>query len=85
MNHGLLGEDSRMKQSELEQEALRLSPDERADLATKLLLSLEAGLDADVADDWMREARHRADEIDEGRARLVPADEVKARVRDLIG
>lgn len=74
-----------MKQSELEREALRLSPDERADLAAKLLLSLEAGLDADVADDWMHEARRRADEIDQGRASLIPADEVKARVRDLIG
>lgn len=74
-----------MKLSKLEQEALRLGPDERADLTATLLLSLEAGLESDAADHWMHEARRRADEIDQGRASLIPADEVKARVRDLIG
>ncbi|MEE4331342.1 MAG: addiction module protein [Wenzhouxiangella sp.] len=74
-----------MKHSKLEQEALRLSAEDRADLAAKLLLSLETGLEEGVADDWLREVQRRADEIDNGRVKLVPASEVRRRVRDLIG
>lgn len=74
-----------MKRSELEQEALRLSANERTELAAKLLLSLESGLEENVAEDWLREAQGRADEIDQGRVRLVPADEVRLKVRELIG
>ncbi len=74
-----------MKQTKLEKEALQLSPEDRADLAAKLLLSLETGLEEGVADHWLREARRRADEIDDGRVKLVPANEVRSKVRDLIG
>jgi hypothetical protein len=74
-----------MKHGKLEQEALRLSVEDRADLAAKLLLSLETGLEEGVADNWLREARRRAGEIDNGRLKLVPASEVRRRVRDLIG
>jgi putative addiction module component (TIGR02574 family) len=74
-----------MKQTELEQEALRLSASDRADLAAKLLLSLECGLEEDVAEHWLREAQRRADDVDQGRVKLVPADEVRSKVRNLIG
>ena len=73
------------KHGKLEQEALPLSVEDRADLAAKLLPSLETGLEEAVADDWLREAQRRADEINNGQVTLVPASEVRRRVRDLIG
>ena len=48
------------------------------------MLSLETGLEEGVADDWLREAQRRAEEIDERRVELVPANEVRSKVRDLI-
>ena len=74
-----------MKETKLEQEALQLSPEERADLAAKPSLSLETDLEEDDAGHWLREARQRADEIDDGRVKLVPANEVRSKVMELIG
>ena len=64
---------------EVEAEALKLTPEERAHLADRLLASLSE--DAEVEDDWAVEVERRVADIESGRARLVPAAEAIARAR----
>jgi len=67
--------------SELSQRARALAPEDRARLAEELLASLEGDLDSDVEAAWGVEIQRRVAEIDSGAVKLVPADEVFARVR----
>ena len=64
---------------EVEAEALKLLPEERAHLADRLLASLSD--DAEIEEDWAIEVERRAADIESGRARLVPAAEAIARAR----
>ena len=64
---------------EVEAEALKLIPEERARLADRLLASLSE--DAEVEDDWAIEVERRVADIESGHARLVPAAEAIARAR----
>ena len=69
----------------LAQEALSLSDQERAELARKLLVSLEGPPDEDVTDAWDREIATRVDRIREGTAKGRPAEEVsRARCADWV-
>jgi putative addiction module component (TIGR02574 family) len=70
-----------MKRHELEAETLNLPFEERAELVTKLLLSLEAPEDEDHLQLWMTEAQRRLDDLRQGRAQEIPATEVFARIR----
>jgi putative addiction module component (TIGR02574 family) len=72
-----------MKLDDLKQEALKLSLRDREELANALVLSLDEGAEPDPAHEglWMEEIKRRCREIDEGRAKLVPADEVFRRAR----
>jgi len=60
-------------------QALQLSPEERAQLADRLLASLFE--DREVEDAWAAEVERRIEEIESGRARLVPAADAIARAR----
>jgi hypothetical protein len=66
---------------EIRTEALKLSPASRASLARELLASLDTLSPAEVERLWIEEAIRRDDEIDQGAARLHPADEVLAKAR----
>ena len=66
---------------QIEVEALHLSEEERAKLAQKLLLSLDAPT---MEEDWLLEARRRARELDEGVVEPIPADEVRRKARALL-
>jgi putative addiction module component (TIGR02574 family) len=66
---------------ELKREALRLSPEARAQLARELLASLDAMSETEIEKLWIDEAIRRDDELDSGAARAYPADEVLARAR----
>lgn len=68
----------------IEDEALHLSEEERAKLAQKLLLSLDAPTEAEVEEDWLIEARRRAHEIDEGLVKPISAEEVRRKARALL-
>jgi len=61
----------------IEAEALNLSGEERAEVAQKLLLSLETPSEEEIAEDWLREAQRRARELDEGLVQPVSAEEVR--------
>ncbi len=66
---------------ELKAAALRLDPEERAQLATELIVSLDDLSEGEIERLWVEEAMRRDAEIDAGTARAIPADEVFAAAR----
>ncbi|MGQ0736756.1 MAG: addiction module protein [Acidobacteriota bacterium] len=66
-------------------EALRLSPDERAALAGELIQSLETEVDPDAEAAWSAEIRSRLDRVDAGRATTVPWAEARRRIHAAAG
>ncbi len=66
----------------LEAEALKLTPEERARLADRLIASLSD--DAEIEEAWAAEVERRIAEIEAGRAPVVPAAEAIARARDAL-
>jgi putative addiction module component (TIGR02574 family) len=73
-----------MNTNVLENSALGLPPSQRAELAHKLLLSLEAQNEEEIAQAWRAEALQRAAEIDTGVADTVSAETVAAAARALL-
>jgi putative addiction module component (TIGR02574 family) len=67
---------------DLEAQALQLSDEERAELIARLLTSLARTPDFDA--EWAAEVDRRIEEIEAGRATMVPVEEALARVRDSI-
>lgn len=70
---------------ELKQKAAELPDTDRAELARYLIESLDGPADADVEEAWRQEVERRIDQIDRGEVRLVPGDEVFARLRRRLG
>ena len=71
-----------MKQdiAEVLKEALKLPPEARAALAGTLLDSLEESVDRDAEAAWEAEISLRLREIDQGKVRLIPWAEARARI-----
>ena len=63
----------------LEAEALKLSPEERAELADRLIGSLFQ--DVEIEEAWAAEVERRVAEIESGRSQTIPAAESIARAR----
>ncbi len=59
--------------------ALRLSIEERAQLAAKFLLSLDEPSESEVERLWLEEAERRLNAFREGRVQGKPADDVFRR------
>lgn len=68
---------------ELARKARALPPEERVRLAEELLATVHE-VDPEVEAAWHEEIKRRIAEIDSGKAKLVPAEEVFAEVRRLI-
>jgi len=66
----------------IEAQALKLSADERARLADRLIASIFE--DHEIESAWAEEVERRIDEIESGRAALIPAAESIARARAAI-
>ncbi len=66
----------------VEAQALSLTPEERAQLADRLITSLFD--DQAIEDAWAVEVEHRISDIENGRSKLVPASEAIARARAAI-
>ena len=67
-------------------DALRLSPEVRAELAAELLASLDGPADPEVETAWAAEIERRVDAIEGGSVALEPWDEVKRRIeKDILG
>ena len=67
----------------LEQAVLHLPKQERAHLVHLLLDSLDEPTEANIQQQWLREASRRADEIDQGKVQLVTAEELEGQVQAL--
>jgi putative addiction module component (TIGR02574 family) len=65
-------------------EALSLPVQDRAELAEQLLSSLDELSEAEIAQLWLLEAARRAEEIDQGSAKRVSADEVRRQAQALL-
>ena len=63
-------------------EALQLAPEDRVQLAERLLSSVFP--DQELEDKWADEVERRINAIESGRAQLVPAAEAIARARAAI-
>jgi putative addiction module component (TIGR02574 family) len=73
-----------MNLQRIEDEALHLPKEERAQLIQRLVLSLESPSEQELRSDWLLEARRRADELDNGSVQPVPGDDVMRKARALI-
>lgn len=73
-----------MNLQRIEDEALHLPKEERAQLIQRLVLSLESPSEEELRSDWLLEARRRAGELDDGTAQAVPSDDVMRKARALI-
>ncbi len=67
------------------EDAMTLSPDERAALAHELLASLEADRDPSVDQAWAAEITGRAERFRAGESKGIPAEEVMARMVERYG
>ena len=61
----------------IEAQALSLTPEERAQLADRLITSLFD--DQDIEEAWAIEVERRIKDIESGRVKLIPASEAIAR------
>lgn len=73
-----------MDPTTVEHEALRLPPEARAQLAQKLLLSLDTLSEEEFEQAWLHEADRRARALDRGEAQPIPAEEVRQKARALL-
>ena len=73
-----------MNTETIRQEALSLPVQQRAELAEQLLSSLDALSETEIEQLWLREAARRADEIDQGVAKRIPADEARRQAQTLL-
>jgi putative addiction module component (TIGR02574 family) len=72
---------------EIEAQALQLTPRERSELAHRLIVSLDGEPEDSpeaIARAWDEEIARRVADMDAGRTKWIPADEVMARIRNKI-
>ena len=67
---------SEMTSKQVENEALKLKPEARAELAEKLLRSLEDLTEDELSQLWAEEAVRRDEDLDSGRASMRDAEDV---------
>lgn len=72
-----------MTLEQLKLEAMKLTPDERADFADWLFSSVATRAEVDAA--WEVEIARRWAEIEAGTAKLIPAEEVFAKIDTMLG
>ena len=73
-----------MNTESIEQTVLQVPVQQRAELARKLLQSLDDQDQDEIAQSWNAVATRRAAELDSGRADVVPAEEVNRAARALL-
>lgn len=63
------------------EQALKLSPTERAEVAEKLIVSLDEVPETDVEQAWQEEIQKRLAQVDRGEVELIDSDTVMAELR----
>lgn len=59
------------------EEALKLTPQERAEIAARLIESLDSQADEDVESAWNAEIARRIQHVDSGSVRMIPWSEAR--------
>ena len=67
--------------AEIEAKIRTLSPEDKAELLRVLIDELDGPADANVEQAWLAEAQRRHREIEEGKVRPVPAEQVFRNLR----
>jgi putative addiction module component (TIGR02574 family) len=65
---------------EILEKALALSEEERSQIAASPVQSLDDAMDEDAERTWQQEFASRAAELDSGKAKTVPWEEVQRRI-----
>jgi putative addiction module component (TIGR02574 family) len=70
---------------ELLKRAMALPPQDRGALAASLIDSLDEGLESDPETEvaWQHEVARRMEEIESGKVKTIPWQEVKQRAREM--
>ncbi|MCD4804331.1 MAG: addiction module protein [Desulfobacterales bacterium] len=68
-----------MQLEQLTKEVMNLSLEERAELAQRLLVSLDEAPPSEIERLWMQEAERRLKEFREGKVQGIPAEDVFRR------
>ncbi len=63
------------------EEALKLTVNERAEVAEQLIASLDEAPDTDAEQAWQEEIQRRLQQIDRGEVKTIPWEEVQRRLR----
>ena len=63
------------------EEALKLTAQERAEVAEQLIVSLDEAPEPDVEQAWQEEVQRRLQQIDRGEVKAIPWEEVQRRLR----
>lgn len=66
------------------EQALALAEEDRAALADALTDSLRQS-EGDLSPEWHAEITRRIEAVERGESRLIPGDEVEARIRVILG
>jgi len=69
------------KSQAIVEQALKLSPTERAEVAEKLIVSLDEVPDTDVEQAWQEEVQRRLQQVERGEIELIDSDTVMAELR----
>jgi len=69
---------------ELFREALSLPIEIRTELTERLIVSLAEDMSPEISEAQLKEVRRRIQELDSGQTKLVPGEDVLARVRKLL-
>ena len=69
--------------SELSRKARALPPEERIRLAEELISSVQDS-DEEIEAAWAEEIERRLEEVENGTAKLIPAEEVFAEIRRIL-
>jgi putative addiction module component (TIGR02574 family) len=69
---------------EIFRDAAALPHEARAELAERLIASLAEDVSPEITEAQLADVRRRIAEVESGDAKLIPGDEVLARVRNLL-
>jgi len=73
------------KVSEIVAEAKQLPYGERAELVEQLIAANAQDIDPKIEKAWGDEALRRLEEIESGKVKMIPGDQVMAEIRKIVG
>ena len=73
------------KVSEIVEEARQLPYGERAELVEQLIAANARDIDPKIEKAWGDEALRRLEEIESGKVKMIPGEQVMAEIRKIVG